>query len=504
MDTALQNIRIQVGWVGFFVTLGVLIGLLFLRRLLPPDRRKAGRVTLILLTVSLLIRLSIGGLAMSSPDAANIAGLLALLLMSFGIAGVVAIGAFDILLARVHVHVPSLVRDILQGVVFAVIIIFVLRAAGVNPFGLITTSAVLTAIIGLALQSTISNLFAGLSLQVDRSIAVGDWISTGSRVGRIDEIKWRSTLLRTRDGDRLIVPNSNLLQSEVLNFSRPTSEHRVALKIGFGYQHPPNDVKAMLLESVRGVPGVLAEPAPDAFPIDFADSAVVYALRYWINDIQRESPIEGEVRTRIWYGAQRASIEIPFPIRTVFMNQVASDAAEQTAVRAMKERATALAKVMLFAPLEPSDLDLLAQAVRTVRFAKGEIIIRQGDPGDSLYLIQEGDVSVQLAVDGAEREVATLGAGKFFGEMSLMTGEPRKATCAAKNDVLCYVMDRHAFQHVLHVKPQIAEQVSMVLGKRQGELEGERENLSAEARARRAAENSSKLLSRIRDFFNLG
>jgi len=308
----------------------------------------------------------------------------------------------------------------------------------------------------------------------------------------------------TRGGDLVIVPNSTLLGQEVMNFSRPTPDHRVTLRIGFGYQHPPNEVKRVLLECVRGMPGIAVEPAPDAFPADFGDSAVVYSLRYWITDMAREIPVEGEVRTRVWYAAQRAGLEIPFPIRTVYMNQVTDERTAQTQERETVTRTRALEGTALFKGLEAADLKLIAGAMQTVRFSAGELVIRQDEPGDSMYVIQSGEVVVRLGVDGVEREVATLGPGKFFGEMSLMTGEPRRATCAAKSDTTCYVVDKAAFHRVLELKPRIIEEISTVLGERQSALEGERENLGAEARARRAAENSSRLMRRIRDFFNLG
>lgn len=497
--------KVQVSWGEFLLTLLILVGLLFLRRLLPPDRKKRGRAALVLLALSLILRLVADGLGyLEYATGMNILGFIAVLLMAFGITGVIALLVFDILLARARVNVPELVRDILQAVAFVVIIIGVLQSHGVNLVGLITTSAVLTAIIGFSLQSTLSNLFAGLTLQMDGTLNGGDWVKVDDKVGRVLEIKWRSTLLVTRGGDLIIVPNSQMLGNQVTNYSRPTPQHRVTLRMGFGYQHPPNDVKRMLLQAVRGIPGVAAAPEPEAFPVEFGDSSVNYHLRFWIDDMNRELVVEGEVYTRVWYAAKRAGIEIPFPIRTVYMNQVTDEATARERERETAARTRALSVTELFQGLEPADLVLVAGAMQTVRFSPGELVIRQGDPGDSMYVIERGEVAVRLEVDGAEREVATLGPGKFFGEMSLLSGEPRRATCAAKTDTTCYVVDKEAFHRVLELKPRIVEDISTVLGARQSELEAERENLGAEARARRAAENSSRLMRRIRDFFNLG
>lgn len=497
--------HVQISWDGFLVTLAIFLALLFVRLLLPAGRRRHGRIALILLGLSLVLRLVAGGLGqLERPGVANVIAFVAVFAGAFGIAGTVALVLFDIGLARLRVQVPSLVRDIVVAVAAAVITIALLQDAGVNLVGLITTSAVLTAVVGLALQSTISNLFAGLSLQMDRTIAVGDWVKIGSRVGRVAEIKWRSTLLVTRDGENVILPNAHFLSNEVCNFSKPAPEHRLTMTVGVHYRHPPNEVKQVLLSAVEGVEGALANPPPDCLPVEFADSFILYALRYWVRDVARETAIDGEVRTRVWYATQRAGIEIPVPIRNVLMTQISAETLLQEHEKGFIDRRAALAETELFRNLAEPDRELLARGLKTVRFGAGERIIRQGDPGDSLYLVAAGEVVVRLAVDGAEREVATLRAGQFFGEMSLMTGEPRRATCAAKGDATCYVVLHSALASVLESKPEIAEQISRILAERQSALEGERDNLSAEARARRAAENGARLLARIRDFFHLG
>ena len=449
-STAVEALRnVDYSWSGSLVAFALLVGVLFLRRLLPPDRQKRGRIALIFLVLSLLLRLSAIGLAMLEKDtAASVLGFISMLFFAFGVTGVIALLVFDIVLARFRVDVPELVRDVLQALAFAVITIGVLQGAGVNLIGLITTSAVLTAIIGLALQSTIANLFAGLTLQLDRTINVGEWVHAGDNTGRIVEIRWRSTLMVTKDGDLLIIPNGQLLGGVVKNYSRPSTSHRVWVKIGFAYRHSPNEVRKVLLDAARGAPGVLADPSPDVLLVDYADSAITYALRYWIDDYGRDAPVDHEVRTRIWYGAQRAELEIPFPIRTVFMNTVSDEQTARDQAREVTARGRMLADNELFSALSDADREMLAGLLRTERFTDGEIILRQGASGDSLYLIESGDVVIRLSVDGAEREVATLRAGQFFGEMALLTGEARTATVVALTDVECYRLDGKSFREI--------------------------------------------------------
>jgi CRP-like cAMP-binding protein len=226
---------------------------------------------------------------------------------------------------------------------------------------------------------------------------------------------------------------------------------------------------------------------------------VAYALRFYIEDFGRDAGIEGEVRTRIWYAARRAGLEIPYPIRRVYMTEAGGEGAE----RDLEERLGALSRIELFAPLEPREKDLLAQGMALARFAAGERIIRQGEPGDSLFLIQEGEVSVTLEAEGAQRDLAILRPGEFFGEMSLMTGAPRASTCTARTDVTCYVLDQRAFRRLLTERPKVAEDISMVIVSRQMRLQAERQGISEEARDRRAREASSRLLGLIRDFFQI-
>src|SRR5262249_32783610 len=118
--------------------------------------------------------------------------------LALGVTGLAALLVFDVVLPREHV--PSIVRDMLQAWLLLILAIVVLRWAGVDLLSLVPTSAVVTAIIGLALQNTIQNLFAGLALPIERTFAIGDWVRVGDHVGRIVEMQWRATLLVTKDG----------------------------------------------------------------------------------------------------------------------------------------------------------------------------------------------------------------------------------------------------------------------------------------------------------------
>lgn len=496
LDRLWENLqRMAPVWAGTTTALAALLLVLVLRRLLPPAARARTRAPAVFVLLALALRGAMTLAHALSVDAAvGVLNVLRVFCLVAGLVGITTLFVFDVLLRRRAI--PSVIRDLAQIGTAIVVTVAILYESGFDPISLVATGGVVTAVVGFALQSTIANLFAGLAIPLERQVAIGDWIEAGGQVGRIREINWQSTTITTKDGDTIIVPNNQLQTTYVRNYSRPTPLHRMWLRVGFHYRHPPNEVRAMLLDGVRGVSGVVAEPAPDCFPMEFGDSDIVYALRFWIVDFERADPIQGEVRARIWYAARRAGFEIPFPIRTIV-------AAREVADDPMAHRLAALARVDIFAPIDDTCRQRLATTMREQHFAAGEDIIRQDSPGNSLFIIAHGSVEVHVGVDGVRRRIATLGPGQFFGEMSLMTGEPRHATCTAATDTLCYVIDQGAFRCVIDTGPAVAEEISTILANRQVELDAERLDLTAEAKLRRTREARTNLLGAIRRAFGI-
>ena len=480
-----------------------LLATLLLTYLLPPRRRHAGGLVRLVLALAVGLALAAAGAATTAMDVpGRLLHLGAILALVCGLVGLAGLILFDLILPTLRVDVPSILRDVLQLAVVAVVVMACLRLAGLDVLPLVTTSAVLTAVIGLALQAPIANVFGGLALQLDRTLGQGDWIEAGTRSGRIVEIGWRSTRLITKDGDTLFVPNSQLLSGEVLNLSQPTGAHRVAVQVSVHDRHPPGTVRRRLVDAIRDVPGVLEYPPPDCVIADFGEAAVVYAVRYWIAEFERDVAIAGEVRARLWYATRRAGLEAP-PPRALVSRRVEPSAATAEPREDPGDRLARLRAIELLSPLDDAALDRLAGRMRRLDFTAGEPIVRQGEPGESLYLVHEGEVGVRVQVDGSTAEVATLGPGQIFGEMALVTGEPRNASCTARTEVSCYVIDRAAFESLLAERPEIAEHVSATLAARQAALEAEREGLSAAAYARREADQRSRLRTRIRDLFGV-
>jgi small-conductance mechanosensitive channel len=318
MELLNQLLVLGQTWPGAIIALSFIILTLLFRKILPAEQR--ARTSAPLLFLSFAFVLGITATVVVKFGAYTLWGVLSLLdllCLIIGVTSLIGIVVFDLALTRTRFRTPSLIRNLIHASVLLLIVFAILYQRGLDPLSLLTTSAVLTAVIGLALQNTIANLFAGLALQIDRTLGITDWIKVGEHVGRIAEIKWRSTLLWTEDGDLLILPNTQLLDAAVLNLSRPDVVQREEIIVGFHYRHPPNTVKQVLLDAAADAPRVLPSPAPDCIIAAFSDSSITYKLRYWINDYTHHSVIASDVRTRVWHAAQRAGLEIPFPIRTL-------------------------------------------------------------------------------------------------------------------------------------------------------------------------------------------
>ena len=401
---------------------------------------------------------------------------------------------------------PRIFRDILQGLVYAGVALITLRSAGVEPGSLLTTSALLTAVIGLSLQDTLGNLFAGLSIQAQRPFEVGDWIQIDSDnrfIGRVIEINWRATTVLTSEQIELIIPNGMLAKTAIKNYTKPTALARRTLEVVASFDASPRKVEAALLRALWGAPGVLAEPPPFVLTTRFADNGIVYQLCFFIDDFSRRDRVDTAVRQRIWFGFRRAEIAMPFPTHAVQVTDTSPETREREVSRLRDHRLEALRCVDFLTSVPAPLLERLASLSKTCHFTANELLLRQGDAGDELFIVRAGEVSVIIGRSGGSTaEVARLGPGRFFGEMSLMTGERRTATVQAMDDCELVSVGKAAFQEILAGVPGLPERITAILAERQIAIE---ENVSARSQRPRgeAEARSHVLLDRVRRFFAL-
>ncbi len=439
-----------------------------------------------------VLLLAAGGLDVAllqgAGDPVLVGGLARLLLTAAGIVSVVALLFNPWRQDRVSERVPAIVQDVI------VIALFALAATVMLDEKVLTTSAVGAVVVGFALQDTLGNLFSGLAIQIEKPFRVGHWIRIGEYEGKVQEVTWRATKLLTKAGQFVIVPNSMMSKDPILNYSEPTTPSRIDVIVGASYDVPPNVVKQALYEALDNAPLVLRAPKADVVIEDFASSSVNYRLRFWIEDYGRDGTARDQVRSNIWYTFKRRGIEIPYPMQVEFSR-------DETPARSPERLhgvAARLAQIDLFDELDGDEHLRLAEGCHEQLFGAGEVIVRQGAEGRSMFVVLEGAARVTLEPSG--QEVARIPRGGFFGEMSMLTGEPRTATVAATDDAVLLEITTEVFRELARRRPELLGHVSEVVSARRVEL-AEARAAAEEAQASVPARQS--LLQRIQQFLEL-
>lgn len=411
----------------------------------------------------------------------------------------------DVFLIRMRAfRFPAIIRDLLVILVFTVALVAVLGTQGVDLTAVLASAGFVGIVVGLAMQDTLGSVFSGLAIQMEKPVEVGDWVAFEGFEGRIVEVNWRSVKIETRDRDVVIIPNSVVTRASIRNYSRPSAMIRRHLDLGLPYGVPPNQARKAILETLVRIHGILSEPAPQVFLVEYASYFINYRVHYFIADFQQDEIISDEVHSKLWYALRRNGIQIPFPIQDLTIHQPV--AAAQPGLKEMDDdRQSLLARIPFFAPLPTEDLHLLASRSRVMAFAAGEEVVREGDSGYSFFIVREGHAEVLADSGGPEEtaiQVARFGPGDFFGEMSLMTGERRSATVRALTDTEFIVLDKDIFKAVFERHPDLVSRISEIMVRRRMQTaEGVEKHRSSDAENLR--EQNASLMNRIKSFFRI-
>jgi small-conductance mechanosensitive channel len=393
-------------------------------------------------------------------------------------------------------QVPSFVRDILTLLVYVAFALTSLRVIfQIDVASILTTTTVLTAAVAFAMQATLANAISGFYVQSDDNLRRGTWIrlQDPELAGEVVNVGFRCVTLRTLDGQRVLVPNSQIVQNVVVNLGSRADGPRTAVhvKVGLPYDMPPELAVALMRRILLQEEHVLKEPAPVVLLHAFAESAVEYDLKFFLDDWAHHAITRGRVLSRVWYAVVREGYSFPFPHREVIAKTPQEPFRVGTA-----ELHGALRGAELLRSLSEEELARLSAAVRRRVFGPGEIVVEQGDEGDSLFVVRAGELKVRI--DGAE--VGALRAGDIFGEMSLLTGQRRKATVVAAGEVHLVEVAKEHLEPVLRANPDLLERLSAVLARRQ------ESNVEARRRAEADREEISgkeAFLRAVRAFFGI-
>ena len=444
--TLVESLLVLIGLLGAFAV----------RR----RRRAVTATTFLLLSGSALI--DAGSRFIPNDTVGQKVAVAAFVLFLFGVIRLV-LEFVDAVTRRGKVHFSTITKDLLMLVLWFVVVMVVLYTDfGVQPLSILTTTTVFAAVLGFALQETLGNVFSGLSLSMGRPFEPGDWIRSGSHVGQVKGIAWRATTIVTRDGERLEVPNSVIAKDTLYNYA--TGAVRDELTVGISYGVPPNHLREVVLTLLRDVPQVLRDPPPEVLAWSYNDFAIQYLIKYWISDYGVQEHVRDRVASSLWYALRRHSIEIPFPTRTVHVRDAGRDEDEKADAQFERELMTDLRQVDWLRGLSDDELKLLVPTVSVRQFGAGEMLVRAGEQGESMFIVRSGKAEVfGHTADGEVRHIANYARGDITGEMALMTGEPRNASVRALTDVEVIEMDREGFTRLFKQHPDAAASIGDII-----------------------------------------
>jgi len=345
------------------------------------------------------------------------------------------------------------------------------------------------------------DMLAGFLIQTHRPFLPGDWVRFGEHVGQVLETGWRTTRIRTRKRESVNVPYDMIAHSILINYS---GSGRVAdeIFVGFGYEDSPGTIEELVLSILADMPEVLKDPRPEIGPWEFNDWSIRYRLRYWISDYAHQEAIRAKLNRSLWYVMNRHSISFPYPlIQMRELRNGVSNGAIAGEVRIIND----LRRVDLFRDLSDEDLHIILPSIRTMEFARDELLIHQGEIGDCFFILRHGVVDIlrdsgnggpPLVVSAIESTASR----NFFGEIALLTGEPRNSTVRARTDVEVLRIDRDGFGHLFRARPEIATRIAKIAARRIEATVAHTEAAAGNAASTAQAHKMLQTMRRIFDF----
>lgn len=404
--------------------------------------------------------------------------------------------------------VPGVLKELASALVYLVSIVCIVGLVfKLSVTGFLAALGASGVVLGFALRNLFADLFTGLAINIDRSFTIGDWVQVNEGAGdpivaRIREIGWRCTLLTTEEQTSVIVPNGMLGLERVVNISNPVEETRFEEKVVVEYSVPSERVKRVLIAALltlRQQPGFGTSHEPAVLISKTSSLGVEYLLRYWILPWHPVSPTTARdlVLSSVLRHLRTAGISLAYPKADVYHAEMPERQVEgHTAADEMK----LLSRIRLFQPLTQDELRRIAETLGRRVFGPGQTLVSAGEQGESLFILIEGLLDVEVERDMAWQHVATLEPGEFFGEMSLLTGERRSATVRARSESVVYEISKQPLEDIMRKRPELGEKLSLILADRQLATRQALEHRE-EAGDEEAFESFARqLLGRMRDF----
>jgi small-conductance mechanosensitive channel/CRP-like cAMP-binding protein len=357
----------------------------------------------------------------------------------------------------------KLVQDLLAALIYlAATFAIVAYVLDLPVKGLLATSGALGIIIGLALQSSLGDVFSGIALNIERPYRVGDWIILDDTLqGRVIETNWRATHILTGNQDVAIIPNSVIAKSRLVNCSTPTMIHGASIRVRLEPSLTPAAGCDLLKDVLLGSTHILRTPEPKVTIKDLSAEMIDFELSYSVADISAVDRAQNELFNRVFQAAAAAGAK--FSPRLGSSPSQAAPAAEEES--GIPERL--LAGISLFSTLTVDEKAALASQMQRKDYKRGEVVVSAGTILEALCIVSYGVLVGSVEANGRKIEAIRLAPGDYFGEVGLLTGKPLEGELTALTRVVIYEISKAALSPLIKGRPGLAEELSESLASRQ-------------------------------------
>ncbi|MCC5602207.1 mechanosensitive ion channel domain-containing protein [Nostoc favosum] len=355
-------------------------------------------------------------------------------------------------------------------------IIIVLQSIGFNLGSLVVLAGGLGVGIGFGIQDLTTNFVSGLTLLLDRPVKVGDYVELDGLSGTVKAISIRSTIIKTLDNSSVIVPNSNMIDNKVVNWSYESSSCCLRIPVRVPDDSDPLAVTEALLNAAYMESAALNNPNPKVLFVEFGDNCFKFELLVWIDRPNEREFIKSSLNFEIEYSLRQQGISLSI-IDTYLLlknteNNLDKNNQESSHVTLPTQQRFSLSNLLrqikYFGNFSDPELRQLIENGYRQRLQRSEVLFRENDPGDAFYIILSG--AVEVYVEKINKHLTNLQAGNFFGEISLMLGIPRTASIKAIEETVLFAINQNGFQKLLRDNPELYEQIVEELAKNQEEL----------------------------------
>lgn len=360
----------------------------------------------------------------------------------------VLIGA--VMMQRVG-HTGRLLQDLLGAVIFLIAIIAALAYVLDLPVkGVLATSGALAIIVGLALQSTLSDVFSGIVLNTTKPYQLDDWISIDGTEGRVTDIDWRATRLQTSQGSMAVIPNSLAAKAKIINFSRPTDMFGVSISLQLSPHARPQKIIDALERAMQGCRYLLDKPAPCVALKGSSAAGVEYEISGFVASMEHKRMVRNLLFDLAFRHLQASGVSLLSSV-------------ESNAPAGLSRPLALLDSSSIFSTLRQEEKDTFSQNMKLQNFRAGELILPAGEVSDHLFIIESGVVSVELSRDGVRFESGRMGPGEVIGEGGILSDTALPADFTAKTFCSLYRIEKDYLKPCLDARHDISEAMTALL-----------------------------------------